>query len=1765
MKKSGRISSRTVFPYSAGAILLVLVAAGGAATGAEPNSSPDDVYWSDQFTLPGTDGYVRAATRDASGHIYIGGDFTVVGNVAANYIAKWNTATSTWSALGTGMTGSVTALAVDGSGNIYAGGGFTTAGGVAANFIAKWDGTAWSALGTGMDDWVYALAVDGSDNVYAGGWFATAGGVAASYIAKWDGTEWSALGTGVDGGNVFALAVDGLGNVYAGGGFTMAGGVTANFIAKWNGAEWSALGRGMGGTVDNLVVDGLGNVYAGGGFSNAGGVEANYVAQWDGTSWSALGTGANNTIDALAIDGLGNVYAGGWFTTAGGVEVNYIAKWDRNTWSALSTGTNGAVWALAVDGLGNVYAGGVFTTAGSLSVDNIGKWDGTAWSALGTGMGMNYTVNTIAADGSGNVYAGGEFTAAGGVEASRIAKWDGAAWSILGSGVDAEVRALAVDGAGNVYAGGYFTTAGGLDASYIAKWNGKAWSALGTGMNMYVYALAADGLGNVYAGGEFTAAGGVSANSVAKWSGTGWSALGTGISGTVYGLALDGSGSLYAGGTFNMAGGVSAQRIAKWDGTAWSALGTGMDGEVYALAVDGSDNLYAGGWFMIAGGVQAKGIAKWDGTAWSALAPQNLTGNSVNTVAVDMLGNVYAAGYFNSTAADGAEANNIAKWNGTVWSALGTGVSGTAVALALDQNRLFAGGYFTQAGGKVSAYFALWQPEGVMPPNPPIVSGITPTANTTPTWTWTSGGGGNGIYRYQLDATGGPWTATTDPAFTPAISLPDGPHTLYVQEENSIGDWSLSGFFTIVIDTTPPNPPIVTGITPTNDTTPTWTWTPGGGDGMGVYEYQLDGVGGAWTDATATTYTPLSPLPGGTHRLYVRERDVVGNWSVESFFDIVIDATPPNPPIVTGVTPTNDKTPTWTWTPGGGDGVGVYEYQLDGVGGAWTDATATTYTPLSPLPDGAHRLYVRERDVVGNWSVEGFFDIVIDATPPNPPIVTGVTPTNDTTPTWTWTPGGGDGVGVYTYQLDGVGGAWTDATATSYTPLSPLPGGTHRLYVRERDVVGNWSVDGFFDIVIDATPPNPPIVTGVTPTNDTTPTWTWTPGGGDGAGVYTYQLDGTGGPWTDATATSYTPLSPLTGGTHRLYVRERDAVGNWSVESFFDIVIDTMPPNPPIVSGVTPTNDTTPTWTWISGGGGNGTYRYQLDGTGGPWTDATATSYTPLSPLPGGTHRLYVRERDAVGNWSVESFFDIVIDTMPPNPPIVTGVTPTNDTTPTWTWISGGGGNGTYRYQLDGTGGTWTETTATTYTPLSPLPDGAHRLYVCECDALGNWSASGSFVVVIDTVSGSDTDGDGLTATVEAAIETNPDDPDTDGDGLDDGYEHTHGLDPLDPEDAYGDMDGDGYTNFEEYLLRSDPLDPNSPRDTFYVSAGLCADTPTSGAESDPWCSITYALDHIEPTEQVPVTIVLLPGAYTEDVVLKPYVMLAGTESGEKPLIQGAVTAAASTELRRLALMPPEGADSGILLDITSDNVVVKEVDFSGAGFTGIRFDSPSGAGVVFDQCLFSTLVVGIEILDALPTVRRCIFDEIFADAIIVRASMSGEKAEDDGSLGEEGDANSGYNTFLATGSYAVFNEREDEPLVMENNDWDTDDAGEIAGRIGGLGAAEVDFDPPLLKGAGVMAASVFCSVWNAENKIPIENASIQLDPGAFSPVTENTAGMYTFACVPPGDWTFDVTAPNYADASQSATVQAGETKSLLFPMQASEDDDNPPPGCFGG
>jgi len=124
----------------------------------------------------------------------------------------------------------------------------------------------------------------------------------------------------------------------------------------------------------------------------------------------------------------------------------------------------------------------------------------------------------------------------------------------------------------------------------------------------------------------------------------------------------------------------------------WSALGSGM-GETFpdveALAVSGS-TLYAGGGFATAGGIAATNIAQWNGSGWSALG----SGLNNEVLALAASGStLYAGGAF--ATAGGSAANYIAQWNGSSWSPLGSGTDGDVNALAVSGSMLYAGGYFT--------------------------------------------------------------------------------------------------------------------------------------------------------------------------------------------------------------------------------------------------------------------------------------------------------------------------------------------------------------------------------------------------------------------------------------------------------------------------------------------------------------------------------------------------------------------------------------------------------------------------------------------------------------------------------------------------------------------------------------------------------------------------------------------------------------------------------------------------------------------------------------------------------------------------------------------------------------------------------------------------------------------------------------------------------------------------------------------------------------
>jgi hypothetical protein len=394
-----------------------------------------------------------------------------------------------------------------------------------------------------------------------------------------------------------------------------------------------------------------------------------------------------------------------------------------------------------------LVVGGEFLHAGGIAMNRIAAWNGHAWKALGDGITgqWGYAVRALAVfdDGSGAaLYAGGNFKTFGGAPADDIARWNGVSWSAVGSGTSGTVNALLVfdDGGGPaLYAAG-LGHAGGLAVGGIARWDGSAWSGLGGGTGFDTYALAAfdDGAGPaLFAGGRFTSAGGVVVNGVAKWDGLSWSALGGGVSGSlgvfsfpiVEALAVfdDGGGpALYAGGSFTTAGGIPAANIARWNGTTWSALGSGVEaaGAVRSLAAfdDGTGPaLYAGGHFSTAGGVPVSHCARWNGTSWSA-AGSGVSGGTATVggtsgsiaalTAFDGGGGaaLFAGGLFDVAGEVGA--GNLASWSAVGWSAVGSGLNGDVRALtSFDDGTgpaLYAGGDFKHAGGLEVNGIAKW-------------------------------------------------------------------------------------------------------------------------------------------------------------------------------------------------------------------------------------------------------------------------------------------------------------------------------------------------------------------------------------------------------------------------------------------------------------------------------------------------------------------------------------------------------------------------------------------------------------------------------------------------------------------------------------------------------------------------------------------------------------------------------------------------------------------------------------------------------------------------------------------------------------------------------------------------------------------------------------------------------------------------------------------------------------------------------------------------
>ena len=195
------------------------------------------------------------------------------------------------------------------------------------------------------------------------------------------------------------------------------------------------------------------------------------------------------------------------------------------------------------------------------------------------------------------------------------------------------------------------------------------------------------------------------------------------FSGPVKALTATSDGTLYAGGRFgNLENIPAADNVAYLPtaegGTRWAPgggpCGCALDAYVRGLASNGTDVFVGTEGSNVAGIAQADHVAKWDGSAWSAMGSNTggtdgwfPAGTNIHDL-VSVGPNVFATGTFQNANGD-ARADNIAWFDGAGWQPVGSNGAGNGPwvgegsALAIVDRQLYAAGNFTSAGGDPQA------------------------------------------------------------------------------------------------------------------------------------------------------------------------------------------------------------------------------------------------------------------------------------------------------------------------------------------------------------------------------------------------------------------------------------------------------------------------------------------------------------------------------------------------------------------------------------------------------------------------------------------------------------------------------------------------------------------------------------------------------------------------------------------------------------------------------------------------------------------------------------------------------------------------------------------------------------------------------------------------------------------------------------------------------------------------------------------------------
>jgi hypothetical protein len=551
--------------------------------------------------------------------------------------------------------------------------------------------------------------------------------------------------------------------------------------------------------------------------------------------------------------------------------------------------------------------------------------------------------------------------------------------------------------------------------------------------------------------------------------------------------------------------------------------------------------------------------------------------------------------------------------------------------------------------------------------------------------------------QYKWDSGG--WGLWSSPYDTSLPSI-DGPHTLYVNATDDVGNINYT-IFTFTTDDT--NPSVVL-VTPANNT----VHNSGSSIDLAISDINLVLAQYKWdTDSWATLPAPYDtslPMGAGFHTLHINATDSASNEN----YTLYIFTTDDDAPSIILNSPSNEtvhNSGTLIDLKVSDTNIALVQYKWDTYG--WSTLNSPYDTNLPPS-DSIHTLYMNATDAAGNINLTTFVFYTDDT---NPSVILN-SPSNNTVHK------SGETIDIAVsdtnlnlvyYKWDAL--SWTELMSPYDTTL-PAGEGSHVLHVNATDAAGNQN----YTVYIFETDTLNPTVLLITPENDTNHNSGITIDvsvSDINLEIVYYKWDAAS--WTEWNSPYDTNL-PTGEILHSLYVNATDLAGNFNY-TYYSFTTDDTTPSVVLNS---PLNEN------VNTGGVQvdvGISDLHLETVQSKWdTDAWGIWNSPYDtslPFGDGLHTLYVNATDDAGNFNYSEFVFTVDDT---NPVLVLN-SPSNEsihTSGTVIDIAISDNNldyVEYKWNTD----SWAPFSAPYDTSL-PEDDGEHILYVNASDLAGNYN-----------------------------------------------------------------------------------------------------------------------------------------------------------------------------------------------------------------------------------------------------------------------------------------------------------------------------------------------------------------------------------------------------------------------------------------------------------